>query len=108
MRFCVKCGTRMKRKLEKGKLVFKCPVCGYMETGEGPLRSEAKKPPNEGVVVIGRNEDKLRTMPQVRIECPRCGYMRAYWWMVQTRSIDESPTQFYRCVKCGYTWREYS
>jgi DNA-directed RNA polymerase subunit M len=28
--------------------------------------------------------------------------------MVQTRSIDESMTQFYRCTKCGHTWRDYS
>jgi DNA-directed RNA polymerase subunit M len=28
--------------------------------------------------------------------------------MVQTRGIDESMTQFYRCTRCGYTWRDYS
>ncbi|MCW3991867.1 MAG: hypothetical protein NWE79_04105 [Candidatus Bathyarchaeota archaeon] len=27
--------------------------------------------------------------------------------MVQTRSADESPAQFYRCIECGHTWREY-
>jgi DNA-directed RNA polymerase subunit M len=27
--------------------------------------------------------------------------------MVQTRRADESATQFFRCTKCGHTWREY-
>jgi DNA-directed RNA polymerase subunit M/transcription elongation factor TFIIS len=29
-------------------------------------------------------------------------------WIVQTRGSDESSTQFMRCVKCGYTFREYT
>jgi DNA-directed RNA polymerase subunit M/transcription elongation factor TFIIS len=27
---------------------------------------------------------------------------------VQTRGSDESSTQFLRCTKCSYTFREYS
>jgi DNA-directed RNA polymerase subunit M/transcription elongation factor TFIIS len=27
---------------------------------------------------------------------------------VQTRGADESSTQFLRCTKCNYTFREYS
>ncbi|MEM4865380.1 MAG: hypothetical protein QXY09_02690 [Acidilobaceae archaeon] len=27
---------------------------------------------------------------------------------MQTRAADEPPTRFYRCTKCGYTWREYA
>ncbi|MCD6114052.1 MAG: transcription factor S, partial [Thermoprotei archaeon] len=40
-------------------------------------------------------------------ECPKCGNREAYVWMMQTRAADEPPTRFYRCTKCGYTWREY-
>jgi len=28
--------------------------------------------------------------------------------MIQTRAADEPPTRFYRCTKCGHTWREYA
>jgi DNA-directed RNA polymerase subunit M len=63
--------------------------------------------PRDKVVVIGKEELNLRTTPQVKINCPKCGNGTAYWWMVQTRGVDESMTQFYRCTKCGYTWREY-
>jgi len=65
-------------------------------------------PEVEKIVVIGEGERGLRTTPETNAECPRCGNMRASWWMVQTRRADESPTQFYRCTECGHTWREYS
>jgi len=42
------------------------------------------------------------------MECPKCGNNQVYVWQVQTRGADESSTQFFRCTKCGYTFREYS
>lgn len=105
MKFCPKCGTLLVFKKEK-RCLF-CSRCGWEERAEKPI-SYVKAPAEEKIVVIGKEEQRLRTLPQIKITCPKCGYGRAYWWMVQTRSIDESPTQFYRCVKCGYTWREYS
>jgi len=60
------------------------------------------------VKVIGEDERKIRTMPTIRIECPKCGYKKAYWWTVQTRGGDEAATQFFRCMKCNHTWREYT
>jgi DNA-directed RNA polymerase, subunit M/Transcription elongation factor TFIIS len=41
------------------------------------------------------------------VTCPKCGNHEAYYWMIQTRAADEPPTRFYKCVKCGHTWREY-
>ncbi len=64
--------------------------------------------PNNLVAVIGKEEQKLNTLPTARIECPRCGNNTAYVWQVQTRGADESSTQFMRCTKCNYTFREYS
>lgn len=105
MRFCPKCGTILVFKKEKRSLV--CSECGWEEKAEGP-KSYVKPIAEEKIVTIGPKEQKLHTLPQTRVECPKCGNGKAYWWMVQTRGGDESPTQFYRCVKCGYTWREYS
>ena len=62
----------------------------------------------EKIVVVGKKERKLSTMPKTTIKCEKCDNTEAEWWMVQTRSIDESMTQFYRCTKCGHTWRDYS
>ncbi|NOJ29052.1 MAG: hypothetical protein DA328_02670 [Nitrososphaeraceae archaeon] len=53
-------------------------------------------------------ETAAETLPTINIECPKCKNDNAYWWMLQTRSADEATTQFYRCSKCNYTWRNYS
>lgn len=119
MEFCPKCGSRLEPKKSKsGKdatLVLACPKCGYKKPEAGK-KIEAKVAPKKViqhnpqqlVAVIGKEEQKLSTLPTVRIECPKCGNNTAYVWQVQTRGADESSTQFLRCTKCNYTFREYS
>lgn len=117
MEFCPKCDSRLLLKKEKSgeKTILKlvCPKCDYTKTGieteVAPKVSKVIQPnPQKLVAVIGKREQKLRTLPTVRIECPRCGNNLAYVWQVQTRGADESSTQFFRCTKCEYTFREYS
>jgi len=111
MEFCPECGTRLipKRKGEK-KVFLSCPKCGYEKPAETPISAlrTTWRAPAEDIVVIGREEQKLKTLPTVMIECPKCGNNQAYVWQVQTRGADESTTQFFRCTKCNYTFREYS
>jgi DNA-directed RNA polymerase subunit M len=117
MEFCPKCGSRLEPKKGKtGKeasIVLVCPKCGYKKR-ESSKKVEPKVAkviqhnPQQLVAVITKQEQKLRTLPTVRIECPKCGNNVAYVWQVQTRGADESSTQFLRCTKCGYTFREYS
>jgi DNA-directed RNA polymerase subunit M len=118
MEFCPKCGSRLEPKKSKsGKeasLVLVCPKCGYKKS-EASDKTEPKvaakviqHSPQQLVAVIGKEEQKLNTLPTVHIECPRCGNNVAYVWQVQTRGADESSTQFLRCTKCNYTFREYS
>ena len=86
-----------------------CTKCGHLKplTTERPRRSQVvKRRPDDEIVIVGEEEAKLSTMPKENRECPRCGNMEAFWWMVQTRGADESTTQFFRCTKCSYTWRE--
>jgi DNA-directed RNA polymerase subunit M len=117
MEFCPKCGSRLvPKKAKAGReaaLVLVCPKCGYRK--RAPDKKVEPKPakiirpnPRQLVAVIGKEEQKLRTLPTVRIECPKCGNNLAYVWQVQTRGADESSTQFLRCTKCEYTFREYS
>lgn len=117
MEFCPKCGTRLvpkKGKSEKKEsLTFVCPKCGYKrqiisEKVAPKVAKVIQHNPQQQVAVIGKEEQKLRTLPTVRIECPKCGNNTAYVWQVQTRGADESSTQFLRCTKCSYTFREYS
>jgi DNA-directed RNA polymerase subunit M len=116
MEFCPKCGTRLvlaKRKRSgKNVLVLSCPKCGFMkppaDVKVATIPRVIEQPPKEPIAVISKEEQKLRTLPTVRIECPKCGNNLAYVWQVQTRGSDESSTQFFRCTKCSHTFREYS
>jgi DNA-directed RNA polymerase subunit M len=115
MEFCAKCGKRLvpgKKKEDDG--VWVCPKCGFKKKIEGgqevavPLTLKETSPFPESIAVIGKEEQKLRTLPTVKIECPKCGNNLAFAWQVQTRGSDESSTQFFRCTKCNYTFREYT
>jgi DNA-directed RNA polymerase subunit M len=94
--------------LDHKKRCYVCPKCGVEQPMTEEIKIEREAKGGDKIVVIGKKEQSLRTTSQVKAECPKCGNDKAHWWMVQTRGIDESSTQFYRCTKCGYTWRDYS
>jgi len=113
MLFCPKCGTRVvptHKNVGKGvQGLWACPRCGYEVSvaSKAPAVSRViEHSPREQISVIGEEEAGIKTMPTVKVECPKCGNLGAYWWIVQTRGTDESPTQFFRCIECSYTWRE--
>ena len=104
MKFCPKCDVRLKKNDSDS---ISCPKCGY---SEGSIKTEKKikEPESQNKFnVFGKNEGK-ETLPTIEIECEKCGHDQAVWWMLQTRSADEPTTQFYRCVKCKHTWRNYA
>lgn len=106
MKFCSKCGTVL--KYDGKKKVMVCPKCETEEQMEESIKISKENKEKEKIIVIGKKERNLRTLPQTKVKCPKCDNTTAYWWMVQTRSIDESATQFFRCTKCNHTWRDYS
>lgn len=110
MRFCPKCGARVILKKRDNLLLLECHRCGYNAVVDENVRevSEVTTSRFEAVTVVSGNTENIRALPTTTAECPKCGYDKAYWWMVQTRSADEAPTRFFRCVKCGYVWREYA
>ncbi len=108
MQFCPKCGKLMlPKKTDKG-VVLACSSCEYT-AGGGELEEYkvVKKSRAEGEVTVVEGENE-RALPTTAVSCPGCGHGRAYWWLRQTRAGDEPSTRFYRCVKCGKVWREYS
>lgn len=111
MRFCPKCGARVSLKRRGESVVLICPRCGYSEVERVKAKEEEsviRMGRREAVTVIEPTEEKYQPLPTTTAECPKCGYGKAYWWIAQTRSADEAPTRFFRCVKCGYVWREYA
>ncbi len=106
MRFCKKCDSIMKPK----DGVLTCPSCGESAGTRVSPKEKVKHSPEEEsdeIVVREANED-LAVLQKTRAECPECGHNEAAYWFEQTRSADEAPTRFYRCMKCRRTWREYS
>ena len=103
--FCEKCGSILV-PVKKGKNSYmKCRGCGKEVKKEmKSMKIVEEKPKSKGVIVI---EQDMTLLPLTDKECPKCENGRAYWWLQQTRSADEPPTQFFRCEKCKHTWREY-
>ncbi|RME30815.1 transcription factor S [Candidatus Woesearchaeota archaeon] len=101
--FCPKCGAILKVKQEKGKRFFSCS-CGYTNRTEKATLSETVEKEDEIAVV----EQDDRNLPVTDATCPKCGHDKAGFWTAQTRAGDEPETRFFKCVKCGNTWREAS
>ena len=116
IKFCPKCGGIMRPMRINGKLYMVCTRCGYKEevkdTGVVTVYSRSvkiKHGPREKTVVINEPEvPRTASLLKGVVRCPKCGSDEVYVWMVQTRSADEPPTRFYKCARCGYTWREYA
>ena len=106
MNFCPDCGSIMMPKNVDGKKVIKC-ACGYESKDKevGKLGETGKKVVARKIEVI---HEEIETLPECEEECPRCGNRKAYWWEVQTRAADESPTKFLKCAKCKHQWRDYN
>ncbi len=106
VKFCPECGAFCQQ--DTGKKCYVCPKCAWEEPLEDTISVSREKKTDEKIVVVGKKEKKISVMPKTKIKCEKCDNNEAEWWMVQTRSIDESMTQFYRCTKCSHTWRDYS
>lgn len=102
MEFCPKCKSMMMPS--GGKM--KCRSCGFEKDKDtGKTLVEKKEFKEREVTVLEGAE--AAGLPSTRAHCEECGNDTAYWWLRQLRSADESETRFFRCTKCGKTWREY-
>jgi len=116
--FCPKCGGIMMplrgRRGGDGKVKLVCRNCGYtMETEDSSVleayRMKARVKKEQSTIITVKGDYLPPGASVVKgVRCPSCGYEEAYFWMIQTRSADEPMTRFYKCKRCGYTWREYA
>lgn len=102
MKFCDECGSIMHK--ENG--TWSCRSCGFESTevsGEqGMVTTQTQE--DEGIVDISDAEE--RGLPTTETPCPECGNDRAFYYMQQIRSADESETRFFICTECEHRWRE--
>jgi DNA-directed RNA polymerase subunit M len=109
MEFCSLCGKRMVLQRTKDGSAFVCPICNSQKISQRyDLKKVLQKKTQERIVVIGKEDQQLKTNPTTKIMCPKCKNNLAYTWQVQTRSGDEGATQFFRCTKCNHTFRLYT
>lgn len=101
MEFCDDCGSMMKADDE----LWVCGSCGNRQ----PKDPEASYVITEGQEVseiIETGGDQETGLPTTDARCPECDNDRAYWYLQQIRSADESETRFFVCTNCEQKWRE--
>lgn len=103
--FCNKCGAILV-PIKKGKSTYmRCRSCGSERKKDVKMLKIVEEVNHrKGVTVLEKDTSPL---PLTEKMCPKCEHPRSHWWLQQTRSADEPPTQFFRCEKCKHTWREY-
>ncbi|AAR39225.1 NEQ377 [Nanoarchaeum equitans Kin4-M] len=105
MEFCPKDGSILIPKKEGDKTYLVCPVCGYKkEVTSLVIKEEVKKKEELGK---GIAEKETIYSKAKGVKCPKCSSEEVVYFTLQTRASDEAETIFYKCLKCGYTWREY-
>ncbi len=112
MEFCPNCGSCLQPKKSQVSVMLCCTKCGYSKQSSdsrAQINGKIFVPKTKPVLtVISEEDQKIKTMPTIRMECDKCGNNLVYVWQVQTRGGDEASTQFMRCTKCGHTFREYT
>jgi len=103
MEFCPKCGAVLVQK----KTRFACPRCNYSSKDKVKLKTSEKIEEKNKINIISEKDSEVHPIIELEKPCEKCGNKKAYFWTMQTRSSDESETKFFKCTKCGHTWREY-
>ena len=90
--------------------VMVCSSCGHEQRREGNdeafVTTESQSTDDVIETEEGANFEGKPTADDV--VCEECGHTTAWYTIKQTGSADEPPTRFFKCVECGYRWREYS
>ena len=101
MEFCPKCGAVLIQKRKN----YGCPRCNYSSGEKVKIITSEKLEGRKQVAVVSEKEARIH--PIVTETCKECKNDKAYFWTIQTRAGDEAETKFFKCTKCGHSWREY-
>jgi DNA-directed RNA polymerase subunit M len=105
--FCPKCDMRMRLRFHsRGALC--CPTCSYRKEFLDYFVPEGVNS-NKGiddVVVLDKGTVALLTQPTITVYCEECGGRKAETWSVAVGSGTQGGIMYFRCLRCGHTWRE--
>lgn len=115
MDFCETCDSLLQpKKAESGEVLAYCPDCEEFKEegniGTISIKDEDREGDPEGGKMLVLEEQSNRTVgrPSKDMFCPNCEDIQdVEYWEIQTRSADEAPTRFFKCLTCGKNWREY-
>ena len=93
--FCPACKALLKLSAHKT-----CLNCGAAVEGKIEFSEEIKHKTN-----LKPQAQQIETLATVEKKCPKCGNKTAFFKSQQIAYADEPETEFYKCTKCGHTWR---
>ncbi len=109
LEFCPKCDNMLRKEKTDEGILLVCK-CGYKHKAINTRVSKKPMPHQKASLIkktVVLDENNIVEMPTTDIICPECSHGKAEYFQQQTRSADEPPTTFYRCVKCDHRWRAY-
>jgi transcription factor S len=101
MQFCEECGSMMRAEGD----LWVCSQCENATPKDGTEGGFVLTQGQEASEVIDVSDSETG-LPTTEVHCPECGNDRAYWYLQQIRSADESETRFFVCTECEHRWRE--
>ncbi|XAR53936.1 DNA-directed RNA polymerase [Bertholletia excelsa] len=110
MEFCPTCGMLLQYELphmNRPARLF-CPTCPYVSHIESKVKLKRRAQLVRKEIEPIFSEDDMENAPTTEATCPDpdCSFGKAAFQEFQTRSADEPASRFYKCLKCGHTWRE--
>ncbi len=100
MEFCDECGSMMRANEE----AWVCGSCGHEQARDKASETTLTEAQEKTEVIESGAEGS--GLPTTDARCPNCENDRAFWYMQQIRSADESETRFFVCTECEHKWRE--
>ncbi|KAJ3433691.1 DNA-directed RNA polymerase iii subunit rpc10 [Anaeramoeba flamelloides] len=109
--FCSVCGNLLLLTYsagEVGDIILVCQTCPYQKKVRKTQIFNVPLPKiEEKMMLIG--EDSFEGAQTTNnASCPKCGGSKAWFFQLQIRSADESPTTFFKCANkaCSIKWKE--
>jgi DNA-directed RNA polymerase subunit M/transcription elongation factor TFIIS len=108
MEFCPNCEKTLTFVVGIG---YRCPKCNYTHTIQQTEVREEKKVPSQKmtnpIIISNSRETQYHTLPTRDVNCPNCTNSTA---TVRTQAVGKDDDvliiHLYRCMQCGYRWRQ--
>ncbi|XP_065568868.1 DNA-directed RNA polymerase III subunit RPC10-like [Artemia franciscana] len=106
--FCPKCHNKLSTEysLVKSRYRLGCRTCPYVHYLNSEGFGSVYHPQLKEVDDIIGGSDTWKNADTTDAQCPKCGFGKAYFMQIQTRSADEPMTTILRCCECANVWRD--